>query len=169
MRTYRAWTHSNASTRVLGSSIEVAPHRAARAPAPNRLRVAADLETFVCSGRFSPTLAETDARTFVQARVEQHRAHHRELEERESKIARQRAITGRLVAAGRTYAFWETLSWDSADSAEAREAVAEELSRVVRWEWNEARVNRLVDRMLNEFLDDSEENRDGEDAVDEVD
>jgi hypothetical protein len=138
--------------------------------------IAADLETFVSPSKFSASLDKSEARAFVQARVEQHRNRFWESEAqaaevkrqeraRAQEIERQERARAQLIASGKEYASWEVLSWGSEDTAEAMREVERELAANVHWDWEEKRVKELVDEVLDELTDDSDD--DGDDEEDE--
>lgn len=119
--------------------------------------VTEDLEAFVSLVHLPTSLSDYDARAFVQARVERHRQRHLARRTAELEAHRQRDSRARLIEAGKFRASMETLTWDRESAAEAQDAVADALEDEVEHDWDDARVHRLVDDVLDDLEDEGAE------------
>ncbi len=124
--------------------------------------VVRDLETYVTSEQFPPTVSESDARNFIEARVGWILAPYRRKIAKEKERIRRRDLRRDLMASGIHYARLETMLWDSADADEAREQIRDELERSVHWDWTQEHVRSLVDDILDEWDEQGDEVEDGE-------
>lgn len=142
------------------------------APPEWRAWVVRDLETFVTADQFPSTLADWDARSFVEARVRLILAPYHEELARAQERDRRRELRRNLLDFGNRRARMETTLWDDDDAQEVRQELRRELERQVRWDWTEENVRSLVDRILEEWEDEGDaedEEEEGEDEWDDED
>lgn len=118
--------------------------------------VTADLEAFATLAHLPTSLSDYDARAFIQSRVERHRQRHLARLAAEAKARRRREDKTRLIEVGKRRARMETLAWPIEDADDARACVADALEDEVRHDWDEARVHRLVEEVLDGFVEDQD-------------
>lgn len=138
-------------------------------------KVIEDLDQYVTTERFPDWVSDPEAQRLVRGRVEDVlKPHRQELTEdaaRAQLAQEEKRHVASLLQHGLSYLRQETLSgWDYAPAQEARRQVGEELRARVTPEWTERRVEKLVDKILEDWDDDEDEGDwDDEDADEDAD
>jgi hypothetical protein len=115
-----------------------------------------DLEGFVTSQQFPPTVSEADARAFVADRVAKVLKPYTDELARCAEVDRRRERVRHLVDTGTRHVRTETFLWPTDETEEACEEVRRVLERSVTWKWTETDVRDLVEETLDEWDEDEE-------------
>lgn len=140
-----------------------------------RTKVIEDLDQYVTTERFPDWVSDVEAQRLVFGRVEDvlkpHRWEVTEDAARAKRAQEEKHHVASLLQHGLSFVHQETLSgWDYAPAQEARRQVEEELRARVTSEWTERRVEKLVNKILEDWDDDEDEGDwDDEDADEDAD
>ena len=138
------------------------------ATAGARSAVIETLASYVNASRYPATTPSSEAHQAIDAKVaavlEPFNAEAARVAEmkaaKEARIAlrvRDERRLGSLIEHGKSHAFAKTLAWDVDDAEEARAAVLEALEDQVQADWTEREVNELVDAVLEEGNEESDD------------
>ncbi len=138
------------------------------ASATARSAVLEAVPTYITAARFPASTPVWEARQAIDAKVaailEPFReaaaraaARKTEADARKAEREREEQQVTSLVERGKSRAFWHTRRWDHADAADARAEVLEALVDEVEADWTERDVDKLVDDILEEWEEDSDD------------
>lgn len=138
------------------------------ATAGARSAVIETLASYVNASRYPATTPSWKARQAIDAKVaavlEPFNAEAARAVEMKAAKEAGRALRVRdeqrldsLIERGKRHAFVETRNWDVDDAEEARADVLEALEDEVETDWTDPEVNELVDAVLEEWIDESDD------------
>ncbi len=138
------------------------------ASATARSAVLEIVATYITAARFPASMPLWEARQAIHAKVTAimepfeevaARAAERKAEADARKAEREREEhqVKSLIERGKSRTFLHTFRWDRDDAADARAAVLEALEDEVEADWTERDVNELVDEVLEEWNEDSDD------------
>ena len=138
--------------------------RSSLVPTDWQARVVEDLEEFVTPKRLPSSLPLWEAQQIVKSRVDGIIKQYRDAEDQRRKQEDDQRKIDWLITSGKNYARSETvLDWDSSEQDRARREVESELKQKVKADMSYGHVKDLVDDVLKQWEDDTEDDDGDED------